>query len=358
MPAFSKQELTEAFEAFAHQFDSALRSGDFTAWLNCLTEDVTYSERGAGIGWDRRAQGRDAVHHWLRDIHARAPQQHVRYRPVAWTIVDVDRGWVVCEWRNRLADPGSGHVHEWRFYARLFYAGAGRWSFVEEIYNATGARAAMSQWMADRRDMEAHGKAMPAFDTAWGSRIEAQEEETSERWPHAEIEAAVKNFDEVCQRAFLSHDHEEWVQCFTDDVIYREMAMSMDDTFWPAMRGRDQTRGWINAVFNNFPIDRMMLFPVSWFVIDAERGWVVLEWRNQMADPGNGELFEERSYTRLKYGGNGQFRFEEDVYDPSRMREMIVRWMEARRRFLERPQTEMLMSLATPQASGLPPTHN
>jgi hypothetical protein len=99
----------------------------------------------------------------------------------------------------------------------------------------------------------------------------------------------------------------------------------------------------------------MMLFPISWFVIDPARGWVVLEWRNQMANPGNGELFEERSYTRLKYGGNGRFRFEEDIYDPSRMREMILRWMEARRNALGRPQNENLTTLAEPRTTGLPP---
>ena len=62
----------------------------------------------------------------------------------------------------------------------------------------------MSQWLADRRAMEGQNKAMPAFDQAWGGRVTWEEEETQERWPHAEIEAAVKNFDDVCQRAFLS----------------------------------------------------------------------------------------------------------------------------------------------------------
>lgn len=356
MPEWSKQELTEAFGQFTRRYDAALQSGDFASWLECLTEEVIYSERGAGIGWDRQVQGRALVHRWLLDSYALPPQQHVRYRPVAWSMVDVARGWVVCEWRYRLADPGSGEVHEWRVYARLFYAGEGRWSFVEEIYNATGARSVMSQWLADRRRMELQGRAMPAFDGDWGSRIAAQEEEVAERWSHDEILAALQHFDAVCQRAFLSHDHEEWVQCFSDDVIYREMAMSMDGTYWPEMRGQANARRWINAVFNRFPIDRMMLFPISWYVIDAERGWVVLEWRNQMADPGTGELFEERSYTRLKYGGRRQWRFEEDIYDPSRMREMILRWMEARRRALQRSQTEILTSLGQPPALDLPPT--
>ena len=146
--------------------------------------------------------------------------------------------------------------------------------------------------------------------------------------------------------------------CFTDDVVYREMAMSMDGTWFPEMRGKEGARHWIDAVFNRFPIDRMMLFPISWFVIDEQRGWVVLEWRNQMADPGNGELFEERSYTRLKYGGNRQFRFEEDIYDPGRMREMILRWLEARRHCLNLPQTEFIAPLGEPPATGLPPDPN
>jgi len=40
------------------------------------------------------------------------------------------------------------------------------------------------------------------------------------------------------------------------------------------------------------------------------------------------------------------------------MREMLLRWMEARRRVLGRPQTEVLMSLGDPQAMGLPPVKN
>jgi ketosteroid isomerase-like protein len=351
MSNWTRVEIQTAFDRFVATMGDALIGGKIAPWLSCLTEDAVYGDRGAGIGWDREVRGRDGIGRWFASSLANVPQATVRYRPVAWSIIDETKGWVVCEWRNRLADPGDGQVYEWRAYARLFYAGDSRWSLVEEIYNATAARMVGAEWMRARA---AAGGQMPPIDPRWGSAMDDADTDGAPA-PRIDIEAALLHFDEVCQRAFLSHDHEEWVQCFTEDVVYREMAMQMDGTWFPEMRGRDAARNWINTVFNQFPIDRMMLFPVAWSVIDEARGWVVLEWRNQMADPGTGELFEERSYTRLKYGGNGRFRFEEDIYDPSRMREMILRWMEARRRVLERPLNESLSTLASPPATQLPP---
>jgi hypothetical protein len=66
--------------------------------------------------------------------------------------------------------------------------------------------------------------------------------------------------------------------------------------------------------------------------VDVERGWVVLEYRNVMNDPGDGRDYQEKSYTRLKYAGNKQWRFEEDIYSPLRMRAMLDRWLDARER--------------------------
>ncbi|WP_461159119.1 nuclear transport factor 2 family protein [Sphingobium sp. TomMM35A] len=326
--------------------DAAFLSGDFEPWLGCFTEDVVYSERGNGIsGWNREASGLAEVRNWINDVRRQHLHDQVIYRPVPWHIIDVDRGWVVCEWRNRMSDPGDGSVHEWRCYARLFYADDSKWRFVEEIYNSTAQRMAMAAWQAARRRAEAAGIDQPPPSLTFGKAIADPDEPADQAWPREEIVAAVEHFDAVCARAFLGHDHEEWVDCFTDDVIYKELAMQMDGTWLPTMRGKEAARQWINTVFNRFPIDSQTQFPIGWYVIDEDLGWVVLEWRNQMEDPGNGEHFEERSYTRLKYGGKGQFSMEEDIYDPNRMREMIVRWLESRRRALQRPQTEQLLTL-------------
>ncbi|WP_380872095.1 hypothetical protein ACFB49_30420 [Sphingomonas sp. DBB INV C78] len=345
-PLWSQDELEVAFAALVAAADRAFLSGDFTDWLACFTPDIIYSERGNGIsGWNRQAHGLAEVRTWIEALRTQPYQEHQLYRPVPWHIVDGPKAWVVCEWRNRLRDPGDGSVHEWRCYARLIYGGNGKWRFVEEIYNSTAQRMVMAAWRDARRAAEQAGLGIPEPDLHWGQGLSPADEPPDRSWPRAEMIAAVEHFDAVCARAFLGHDHEEWVDCFTDDVVYKELAMQMDGSFLPVMRGKEAARHWINTVFNRFPIDSQTQFPIGWYVIDEARGWIVLEWRNQMEDPGNGEHFEERSYTRLKYGGNGQFSMEEDIYDPNRMREMIVRWLEARRRALGRDQTEQLLTL-------------
>jgi hypothetical protein len=80
---------------------------------------------------------------------------------------------------------------------------------------------------------------------------------------------------------------------------------------------------WINGHFAAYPNNQMAYWPVPWYVIDEERGWILCEWRNRMRDPGNGMVFEEKNYTRLKYAGNIQWSFEEVIYNPLRMRTMI-----------------------------------
>lgn len=52
----------------------------------------------------------------------------------------------------------------------------------------------------------------------------------------------------------------------------------------------------------------MQPFPISWYVIDPERGWVVFEYLNEMEDTGNGQVLQAPSFTRMKYGGKNQFK--------------------------------------------------
>jgi hypothetical protein len=163
-----KPEIEGAFDALVEAGDRSFLTGDFTPWLACFTDDVVYSERGNGIaGWNRRATGIAEVRQWIENLRSQHLQQHVLFRPVPWRIVDVGRGWVVCEWRNRMRDPGDGSIHEARAYGRLFYAGGGKWRFVEEIYNSTARHMVMAAWQDARRSAEAAGKALPAPDKAW-----------------------------------------------------------------------------------------------------------------------------------------------------------------------------------------------
>jgi hypothetical protein len=78
-----------------------------------------------------------------------------------------------------------------------------------------------------------------------------------------------------------------------------------------------------------FPVDHMRSFPWNWYVIDAEQGWVVGEVANVMDDPGDGGDHQAANWTRLVYGGDGLFREEEDVYNPTEFAEMIGAWLKA-----------------------------
>lgn len=85
-------------------------------------------------------------------------------------------------------------------------------------------------------------------------------------------------------------------------------------------------------VMKPFPASSMTAFPIRWYTIDEDRGWVICEVLNRMEDLGDGEIYQEPNITILHYAGNGLFSYEEDAYDRQRMGEMVVRWMTARER--------------------------
>ena len=55
--------------------------------------------------------------------------------PAAWFVIDEERGWVITEILNRMKDPGDGSVHEASNVTILKYAGDGKWSSEEDVYN-------------------------------------------------------------------------------------------------------------------------------------------------------------------------------------------------------------------------------
>lgn len=75
-----------------------------------------------------------------------------------------------------------------------------------------------------------------------------------------------------------------------------------------------------------FPGSRMPIFPVTWYVVDEERGWIVAEIMNRMEDPGDGSIHEAANLSVLHYAGDGQWSHEEDVYNPNNFMAMIQGW--------------------------------
>ena len=119
-------------------------------------------------------------------------------------------------------------------------------------------------------------------------------------------------------------DWSAWADQFTEDAVYVEH-------HYGRFEGREAIRTWITATMAEFPGSDMPEFPVDWYVVDEERGWIVCRVLNRMRDPGDGTVHEEGNITILHYAGDGQWSYEEDVYNPAHFATMVKGWLAARR---------------------------
>ena len=69
--------------------------------------------------------------------------------------------------------------------------------------------------------------------------------------------------------------------------------------------------------------NEMIYFPIEWYMIDDEKGWVVCQVWNRFADPGDGSIHQAYNFTLLKYAGGGKWKFEEDIYNPETFGQMV-----------------------------------
>ena len=144
------------------------------------------------------------------------------------------------------------------------------------------------------------------------------------RWTRSELEEAFTRYQSAAADAGASGDWGPWADLFTEDAAYVEHLFG---TF----QGRDAIRSWITTTMSTYPGNSMPSFPIEWYVIDEERGWVVCQVWNRMADPGDGSIHQAYNFTLLKYAGDGLWSYEEDIYNPAEFAAMIAQW-EARRK--------------------------
>ena len=140
-----------------------------------------------------------------------------------------------------------------------------------------------------------------------------------------EIEAAFTRFQEAAEESVANGDWTPWADCFTEDAEYYEHHFGR-------MKGRKAIVDWLTETMKQFPNDSMSEFPVDWYMVDEERGWIMMSVINRMDDPGDGSVHEEYNWTLLHYGGNGQFSYEEDMYNPVEFGEMIKGWLSTKKR--------------------------
>ena len=142
-------------------------------------------------------------------------------------------------------------------------------------------------------------------------------------WSRDELESAFEQYQEVAAVAGRTGDWKAWADQFTDDAVYIEH-------HYGTFNGREAISAWISSCMSEYPGNAMPEFPIEWYVIDEERGWVVCQVWNRMKDPGDGSTHQAYNFTLLKYAGDGRWSYEEDVYNPMRFGVMVAGWEAAK----------------------------
>ena len=145
------------------------------------------------------------------------------------------------------------------------------------------------------------------------------------QWSRAEIEDAFRRYQGAAADAAATGDWNGWADLFTEDATYIEH-------HYGTFEGREAIRAWIQETMSTPPGNQMPEFPIGWYVVDEDRGWIVCQVWNRMADPGDGSVHEEYNITLLKYAGDGLWSYEEDVYNPARFGAMVKGWYETKKR--------------------------
>ncbi len=157
------------------------------------------------------------------------------------------------------------------------------------------------------------------------------------RWTREEIDEAFTRYQAMGLKAARSGDWTYWGDMFTENCTYIERNLG-------AWAGRDAIVRNMSAVMhlsgneelayesrdNGVVSDPWVMcnqYPVEAYVIDEERGWVwALIW-NRMDDPGDGSIHQSNCFNLFKYAGNGQFSYEEDLYNPQEFLDMMEQWL-------------------------------
>ncbi len=142
MGKYPREELEAAFAKYNEARDKASRTGDWTIWAACFTEDAHYIEHAYG-----EFQGREAISDWITGVMA--PFPHMTF-PQDWVAIDEEQGGIVFQCQNRLAHPTDpdGEPFQFPTWTRLVYGGDGLWASEEDIYNpARDAPKVLKGWI-------------------------------------------------------------------------------------------------------------------------------------------------------------------------------------------------------------------
>lgn len=145
---FSAAELDAAFAGFQATVADVAATGDWDRFAEMFTDDALYLEHALGT-----MHGREEIRSWIWRTMTAFPGSHMVAFPSLWHVADPATGRVICEVDNPMRDPGDGSAITATNITILTYAGGGRWSREEDVYNPLEFGAAAMTWCERARDL-------------------------------------------------------------------------------------------------------------------------------------------------------------------------------------------------------------
>jgi len=140
---YTRAELENALRIYNAARDQACKTGDWSVWADLFTEDAEYIEHAYGT-----FRGRGKIHEWITKVMAPFPAMTF---PQDWVVFDEENGAILFQCQNRLPHPTDPDGPPFQFpnWTRLVYAGNGKFSSEEDVYNpAREANKTVSAWLA------------------------------------------------------------------------------------------------------------------------------------------------------------------------------------------------------------------
>jgi predicted SnoaL-like aldol condensation-catalyzing enzyme len=300
MTKFARSEVAAAFADFVHR---GVETHDWPAWGAIFTEDALYEEHNLGV-----IRGRAEIQPWIVSCMADYPSMTLW---IEWADIEDD---LICFYIwNNLPDPTGGDTrYGFPNTTVLRYAGDGLFDWEADFYNPADAAVIFGQWLqAGGRKRTPQNRSLQGID-GWAP------EPGAEVFPREEIEREFEAYRARGALAIATGDWDQWADQFTTDAKYLEH-------HYGRFEGQAAIRSWITGVMKPFPT---MMFPLKVSMIQGNRVCAVIP--NVLPDPAGGDAyFGFDVNVILHYAGNGQWSYEEDVYNPAEAQAVIKAWLVA-----------------------------
>ncbi len=137
--AHSLDEIESEFQAYRERGRIAVATGDWNQWADQFAADARYREHHYGA-----FNGQAEIRSWITGVMQPFPTMEF---PVAWHHIEGNR--VNALIPNVLPDPIGGDAYfGFDVHVILHYAGDGKWSYEEDVYNPREAQQAIESWLA------------------------------------------------------------------------------------------------------------------------------------------------------------------------------------------------------------------